>query len=255
MKRDIIAFLALVLVFSCTSCYIRKTDDKSVKQDIDTQSDMITEPNNLSGTESDGLAVTTVREDSNFITSIYQAGIYNMTSYNAGTKEEYELINDFKDDKSSGRDICVLAGFPSREVTLSGKNMRDIWTSCIDSNNYPETIRIGYFLEFLTPEGKCENLILRPSNITDEYWEYIEIYIYDDIHQEAGAWYSHLVDDEFTDESIISSVKITAGNKVSDISDLQLTAFLYEIGDRERITADYAKINGFTVNIYCDNSR
>lgn len=183
------------------------------------------------------------------------AALYSMTHSEPGVREDYAIAALYEDDMSQGRDLCVLGAFPSSEAALSGKNMGEIWSSCLRQNGLSDRLRPGFLLEFDTPEGRCSKLILRPSDITDAYWNYIETYIYDDIHQTPGAWYSHLLDSEFTDETIVTSVKITAGERIADVTNLTLTVFLYEVSESSTVDAAYARANGFKAEIIPNQAR
>ncbi len=185
----------------------------------------------------------------------FPAALYNMTHSEPGVREDYAITSRYEDDMSQGRDLCVLGAFPASETALSGKNMGEIWSACLRQNDLSDELRPGFLLEFDTPEGHCTKLILRPRDITDAYWDYIETYIYDDIHQTPGAWYSHLLDSEFTDETIVTSVKITAGEKIAEVSDLTLTVFMYNIGDISTIDDAYARANGFACEIIPNPAR
>ena len=61
---------------------------------------------------------------------------------------------------------------------------------------------------------------------------YIEIilknYLYDDINQVQGEWYSHLLQSEVTDKTRMTSIKFTAGQDIDKVGDtIKLTAFVY----------------------------
>ena len=259
MKRSTIVLCILVSLLVFTSCGVKRiSKNDSDKSESVSQTTAIVDENS---TESltNALTYGTEKESesqSDFTVSpSIPAGIYNMVYSEGGIREDYELLKSYKDDSTHGRDLCVLGCFPSTEEKLSGKNMGEIWDNCIQSNSLSDNVRSGYLLEFDTPSGKCEKLIIRPSDITAYYWEYIETYIYDDIHQKPGEWYSHLLDNQFTDETIITSVKITAGEKIRDVTAITLTVFMYEISDRDSIGIDYARLNGYSIDIIPDPTR
>jgi len=59
-----------------------------------------------------------------------------------------------------------------------------------------------------------------------EHTEYLEAWLYDDIHQTPGQRYSHLDEDDMKDETLMTSVKLTCGRKIADVEEISLTAFL-----------------------------
>lgn len=182
-------------------------------------------------------------------------GIYDMTYCDFGTREEYTLVPDFQDDGGLGRDICVMAVFPSDKPKLEGQYFRYIWDKAVEENPEVRGKKIGYFLEFSTPVRNYKKTILRPSDITDEYWDYLEMYIYDDVNQEVTAWHSHLLDNEITPETFVTSFKLTAGEKIGDVSDIRLTAFLYSSEKDFDSLGNYTGISKFTSNIEWLKSR
>ena len=249
MKTIKVLSLVIAAALLLASCGIRrtgegKTNDVETKEQTAAASEAAVEETEGAESESE-----IIKKPENAA----PAGLYNMTSSDAS--ETYELVSTFKDDMSKGRDLCVLGGFPSRETTLTGADMGEIWNACVRDNSLSDTLRPGYLLEFDTPEGKCEKLILRPSDVTEDHWEYIETYIYDDIHQTPGAWYSHLLDNEFTDDTIVTSVKITAGEKIGKVENLKLTIFMYDVSERSSVDVEYAKANGYTAEIIPNTGR
>lgn len=239
MKRLIACSVLLTIVFTLSACSVQRIDTQTPSES--TGSAESSEHEASADLTTDGESVTNEADPPR---TTPEAALYNMTHSEPGVREEYVLVSRHEDDMSGGRDLCVLGAFPSTEATLSGKNMGDIWSACITGNGFSESLRPGFLLEFDTPDGKCEKLILRPSDITDAYWDYIETYVYDDIHQTPGAWYSHLLDSEFTDETIITSVKITAGERIAAVKNLTLTVFLYEVGERDNVDTAFARANG-----------
>ena len=248
MKLKLFIVYALVLCALFSSCSIKK-----IESDKETDATSVTEIT-TPATEKESVTEVTTESSTEAQTENVKAdapavGLYNMVYYDPGVREEYELQTDYKDDGSLGRDICVLGAYPTTEEKISGQSMRAIFNDALEKNPDAKGMKIGYLLRFTTTDGECEKLILRPSDITDDHWENIEIYIYDDINQTPGAWYSHLLESEVTDDTIVTSIKLTAGEKIGDVKDIRLTAFLYKPEDAETIDSAYATANGYTANI------
>ena len=79
---------------------------------------------------------------------------------------------------------------------------------------------------------------MKPSDSAD-FFEYLEIYMYDDIHVTPGVWYTHLEDSDMDDETIISSIKLTSGSKIAEVGDIILTAFIYDGADNFDADGEY----------------
>ena len=90
--------------------------------------------------------------------------------------------------------------------------------------------RIGYIINFSTTESNINKTIISPKDTT-EFYDYLEVYLYDDYHRNGG-WYSHTTEEEFNSETLLTSIKLTAGEKVNEItSDITLTVFTYDEDD------------------------
>lgn len=104
---------------------------------------------------------------------------------------------------------------------------------CFDkyANEYEQDVseyRIGYTISFSTKDEEINKTILSPKD-TEDFFDYLEIYLYDGYHRKAGEWYSHTTEEEFNENTILTGIKLTAGKNISKInSDLKLTAFSYK---------------------------
>ena len=98
-------------------------------------------------------------------------------------------------------------------------------------NNYdnPEKYKIGFYISFMVGDELKEATIINADK-TFVFNPYIFIYLYDDIHQPDGAWYSHV--ETMNDNTIFSSIKLTAIHDLNEItSPVTLTAFTYDTED------------------------
>ena len=245
MKRTASVLLLVCILLS--SCSVRKIDDGSKPAE---NTGVLSSEASVTDTVSGGETETVTQTETELPEEeILPVGIYDMTYCDFGTLEEYELQKDYQDDGSGGRDICVFAVFPSQKQKLSGQYFLYIWQDAVSENPGSAGKKIGYLLEYTTPEGNLSNLILRPSDISDKYWDFIEVYIYDDVNQDVTAWHSHLLDEEINDETLVTSFKITAGERISEVSDMRLTAFLYSPDKADEIDSAYIQRHGYTVNV------
>lgn len=248
MKR----LTVLILIFSTlllSSCSIRKIDQPDVTTDGVAQTESTAQTQTEAPASQNTESVTQAVEDAPSV------GIYHMTYCDFGTKEVYELQTDFQDDSSLGRDLCVFAVFPSQKAELSGQYFKYIWEDAVSDNPESSGMKVGYLLEYSTPVGDYSRIILRPADITEEYWDFLEVYIYDDVNQDVTAWHSHLLDEEITDETLVTSFKITAGERIGEVSDITLTAFLYRADNADSVDMKYIEHNGYTVNVAWDPAR
>ena len=91
-----------------------------------------------------------------------------------------------------------------------------------------ENCRIGYTVDFELKNGEHIHKTLRKAGDELEYRDYLENYLYDDVHQVKGAWYSHLLPEEMKDDTLMTSIKFTPGEKIDEVGDtITATAFVY----------------------------
>lgn len=121
-------------------------------------------------------------------------------------------------------------------------------------NNYEdiETAKIGYALSFKLKSGETlSKQILGPSDDPDFMWDYVRVYLYDDVHQPIGHWYRHLLEKEVTESTLMTSIKLTGNGKTNDIDGpISLTAFTYDSPDDfDPVTGLYRGISSTTILI------
>ena len=124
-----------------------------------------------------------------------------------------------------GKDIGSFEAIPSDDAILDGSFFGDIfgaaWTAFPDA----KSCKIGYTLRYTLDDGsEIRYTMLSPSHI--EHTEYIECWLYDDYHQTPHKFYSHLKPSRMKDDTLITSIKLTAGAKISHVTDIWLTAFV-----------------------------
>lgn len=126
---------------------------------------------------------------------------------------------------TSGVDIGSFEVFLTDESTIDGINFKDTWNkyynNYVDITNY----KIGYNIKFVLNDGTSYNSnYLEPDNY--RYGEYFYTYLYDDIHQVDGAFYSHL--ENMEDNTLITSIKIYAVEGIDKVDYFVLSAFTYD---------------------------
>jgi len=124
-----------------------------------------------------------------------------------------------------GEDIGSFEAIPSEAAELPGEFFGDIfgaaWTAFPDANS----CKIGYTLRYTLDDGsEIKYTMLSPKHI--EHTEYIECWLYDDYHRKPHKFYSHLKPGSMKDETLITSIKLTAGRQIGHVTDIWLTAFI-----------------------------
>jgi len=160
--------------------------------------------------------------------------------YNDRSQGKRTLVEGYNGAFTKGKDIVSYDVFVTDEAFVATGYFKDVWDKYW--NKYTETdgFKIGYELEFLATDGKnVSTNILSPKD-TEDFFEYVEVYLYDDTNKLRGQWYSHILEEEMNDSTILSSIKLTAGQKIECVSKIKLTVFVYkDAHDFDALTGKY----------------
>ena len=264
MKSKIICLflsltLAAVILFSCSGN--RKepetagTAATADTPETQTRPDTETAPLEPIGTEPD-----TEDTEAPAPEVVIPVGIYDCI-YEGYDGERYGRVGTLYDDMSRGIDLCVVGIFLSDEEVVSGSKFQDIWRDCISKiGTDVSAYRTGFVIDYTTAAGHTVSMtIMKPEDIlVDGNWEYVEMYTYDDIANEYAGWYYHLLPETFDGSSLITSFKVTAGNRISEVPEIHLTVFLYLPEEMDKIYEDNGyieRLNRHSVTIIPSNYR
>lgn len=139
------------------------------------------------------------------------------------------LVSSYDSELTQYKDIVSLEVYYTKDELLTG-NQKELWNYYYQSYEGVENKKIGYYIYFEVMEEKFERMILKPSD-GDSIFDYIQIYLYDDINQDGG-YYDHITDSEVREDSIFSSIKLTASTRISEItSSIKVKVFTYDEDD------------------------
>ena len=162
---------------------------------------------------------------------------------------KYTLWHEYNANISPSKDINTFQILPSNEeqLTYTGKYqnfIEPLW------NSIETTYKLGIILEYeLIDNTKIKHVIYDPSN-TLEHQDYIQIYLYDAIVHKNDKWYSHITNEEFNENTIITSFKLTGGKQVKDIIfPLKLSVFTYDSDDDFEESGNYRGNSIYTINV------
>ena len=144
------------------------------------------------------------------------------------------------------KDIVFSTFFTNDEFLMDGY-MKWKWLQYYNNYTDIDNYKIGYNISFDVGDEHFSNNIIE---ITDEYIfnPYFYVYIYDDINQEDGSWYSHLTPNDVNDKTIFTSIKIFLVESDQITSPITLTVFTYK--DDNDFKDGYYRGNSFyTVEI------
>lgn len=127
-------------------------------------------------------------------------------------------------------DIIVLSSVYTDLDYVYGTYFQDIFNEYVyeDILDY----KIGYHVYFTLKDGSViDKTILSPKD-SEDIKCFIELFLYDDVHQVKGGWYSHVKEDDVKDDTIFTSIKVFASTYYDEInSDIILSSFVYKKDD------------------------
>lgn len=140
-------------------------------------------------------------------------------------------ITEFKSVRTAKKDIDCFEILATQVALAEGSSFKSIWNTAWDSHENVTNAKIGFHISFTLTNGETvSKQLLKPSD-SASFYDYLEIYMYDDVHVAPGVWYTHLEDKGIKEETIITSIKLTSGSKIAQVGDISLTAFIYNGDD------------------------
>lgn len=201
-----------------------------------------------------------VPNDSNIIDGVYEQTVeldyeddnpLTISLYYNNGHVRQRIKEIYRDNWNEDVELISLGTFYTDVDNIPKALFRTNWLTYYNKYDKAGNFKIGYEVDIELSTGEnIKRTILRPSDLEGLYG-YVQIYLYDDIHQLPNSWYSHVEDNQFTDTTILSSVKLVASSN-SDlvVSPLKFTAFTYNGMDDFDENGYYRGDSSYTVYIY-----
>ena len=184
-------------------------------------------------------------------------GIYTTNSADGCRYLTETFTDNFEyrgEEDRSLSDIKTFNFFLSTDASVAGTSFGAEYRATMKSffDLYPEfgsTYKVGYLMTYVKTDGtQMVRLVTKPEDVQN-WREYVEVYLYDAYHQ--TGWYSHLEPADMKDDTIITQLKFTAGKQCDELSEIILTAFLYDNAeeDLDYETMNFTADNQFTLHI------
>lgn len=200
MKKVILVF-SIILVLFCTACTERKVEKKEKVEGTPTST-----------------AVPYI--DRNPI----QIGLYQKST------STRNLVHTYKSEWVLNQDLLVLSAFPVQKEQIELGAILDVFPKYWQTYSNIDDYKIGYFLEFKMEDGREFSKVILGPDDTKEIYNYMQVYLYDDIHQKRGAWYSHV--EEMNEDTLLTTIKLTGSFETAHIlSPMKLSVFTYRSDD------------------------
>lgn len=191
------------------------------------------------------LAETTTEEKTTEPETVYnndgtRPDVVNFYIYHDSTKTRDKLTT-FYGPFVMGHDIRTFASFTSSDASVYGSRFADMWFPQWERFENSSECKIGYKIHIYLKDGNVvEKNIISPADVTEDYTQYVETWIYDDVHHAAGEWYSHLTETDMKADTVITSVKLTCGSRIEEVDYIVLDTFVYtDTGTQFDSNGDY----------------
>lgn len=154
-----------------------------------------------------------------------------------GTRDR---LSEFYGPFVEGQDIRTFAAFTTADDSVYGSRFADMWFPKWEAYSNSSECKIGYKIHIYLKNGDVvEKNILSPTDVVYDYTQYVETWIYDDVHHAAGQWYSHLTEADMNNDTVITSVKLTCGPRIGEVDYIVLDTFVYTGKEQFDENGDY----------------
>ena len=159
-------------------------------------------------------------------------------------------VNEYKTKFTYGKEIGLFQIYPSTEeqIKYTGRSANSFYAAWnkIDTDH---SYKMGYHLAYTLEDGtSISHYIYKPQD-TMTYRQYIETYLYDDYAHRNDSWYSHITNEQYNDNSYLTSIKLNPGKEIAKvISNVELMAFTYN-GEDDFENGEYRGISKYVLTI------
>ena len=172
MKKYLLILLCLFIATGCT----KKENVNKEKEDIVKEEEK----------------VETYKDDNPIKVGLYKDGKL-ITSYDTVFKDQ--------------QDLASFQVYFTNEETIDEGDTKTTFNKYYNEYQNIDNYKIGYEVSF-DANDKHYDKVVKDYDVEFALEPYIYIYLYDDIHQADGAWYSHVTKDDYNDNTLFTSIKL-----------------------------------------------
>lgn len=176
--------------------------------------------------------------------SVFEAGAPDLINLYVNRQK---VSGEYTTKWIKGKDIAVFYAYPTQKESVESLKFMDLfklyWYKFPKADDY----KIGYFLTFTLESSEVIELPIRlpkdcPKDSKANFYQYIEVYVYDNLHRIPGPTFYHLEPSSTLDNTIMTSIKLTAGTRFEEVVSTKLTAFIFK--DESDFDASTGKYKG-----------
>ena len=155
-----------------------------------------------------------------------------------------KLVNTYTSAPAFHKDAAVFNVYFTNEETLENIGIKNNFNKYFKQYDDIDNYKVGFSINYYAEGKEIRKTIVDPSTM-HSMDPYLYVYLYDDIHQQDGVWYSHLEDKDMNDNTMITSIKLFYAGRPELIEfPIKLTVFTYK--DKE----DFDENNEYRGNSY-----
>lgn len=163
--------------------------------------------------------------------------------------EDDHVVKSYSTTLANFKEIAVFNIYYTNKEKLDSTNIKYNYQKYYNEYDNIDNYKTGFYITFEAEGKKIEQLALDPTS-KHAMTPYLYIYLYDDINQTEGTFYSHLEPEDMKENTIISSIKLflaQEGKKIT--SPITLTVFTYDSDDDFTEDKHYRGTSNYTITI------
>lgn len=264
--KKAVAFMIIVLVVLVVIIVILASRDKVIKTPEELGETVLTEKATEIPTEAVAAAPEQAAEQAAEPAMVDVPNEKEMRLYVDGGGY-MQLISEYRSAWTPEADIAIFEAFNSAEPAIYYDSYytvhEDVWNAVATDTAY----KIGYEISFTVNGEEKVYTILGPQDISgnpelymgdyplDEYENlitdgitgYLGVWVYNDIGQ-TGV-YVHLTQEDMTEGTLLTSIKLRPTPQTSEISNLKLKVFSYSSQDEFNSAGRYIGTHGYEIPV------
>lgn len=168
---------------------------------------------------------------------------------------KYKIKDTYETTLKNLKDINVFDVYYTDIDKVESSSSRISYPKYYNQYENIENYKTGFYITFEANNESLDELVLDPSSQYNMN-PYLYIYLYDDVNQKKGAYYSHLKMEDINENTIISSIKLFLGEKANLItSPITLTVFTYDGEEDFDEEGLYRGNSSYTIEITFKNQK
>lgn len=145
--------------------------------------------------------------------------------YDNNYRNKERLEDTYYTDFTSGVDIGSFEVFLTDDKVIDGTNFKNTWNKYYSNYENIDDYKVGFNIKFILSDGTSYSANFLEPDIY-KFSQYFYVYLYDDVHQADGTFYSHL--ESMEEDTLLTSIKIYAAPGIDRVENIILSAFTYD---------------------------